>query len=202
MEDPSKYGVVVMDESGKVERFVEKPKTFVGDKINAGIYVLSPSVLNRIELKPTSIEKEVFPFIATDQKLYALTLQGYWMDVGQPKDYLTGLQLHLACLNKNGSASLATGKKFKGNVLVDESVKIGENCLIGPDVSIGKDVVIGEGVRLRNCVIMAGTKIKDYAQVPSIPPPHTLSALSPSSVFLLPLHRPLLAPPLLGASPR
>jgi len=40
--DPSKYGVVVTDESGKVERFVEKPKKFVGDNINAGIYCLNP----------------------------------------------------------------------------------------------------------------------------------------------------------------
>jgi NDP-sugar pyrophosphorylase family protein len=63
---------------------------FVGDKINAGIYVINPSVLNRIELRPTSIEKEVFPKIAADGKLFAFTLPGYWMDVGQPKDYLLG----------------------------------------------------------------------------------------------------------------
>jgi cell division septation protein DedD len=45
VEDPSKYGVVVIDEAtGLVERFVEKPKEFVGDKINAGIYVLSTKV--------------------------------------------------------------------------------------------------------------------------------------------------------------
>ena len=44
VEDPSKYGVVVMDGAGRVERFVEKPKTFCGDKINAGIYCLSPAV--------------------------------------------------------------------------------------------------------------------------------------------------------------
>ena len=36
MDDPTKYGVVVMDEYGQVQRFVEKPKEFVGDKINAG----------------------------------------------------------------------------------------------------------------------------------------------------------------------
>eukprot|EP00983_Pelagomonas_calceolata_P045383 1139715-Pelagomonas_calceolata.AAC.4 len=36
-----------------------QPQEFVGDKINAGIYVCSSSVLNRIELKPTSIEREV-----------------------------------------------------------------------------------------------------------------------------------------------
>jgi hypothetical protein len=169
--DPSKYGVVVMDEQNKVERFVEKPQvgtteqqagqevragsvagraascdgqsasggarqgtcgraaemaqalvlriqrpplypacppaqqsacnlltaslaqTFVGDSINAGIYCLSPSVLARIEPRPTSIEKEVFPAVAADGRLYAMQLEGYWMDVGQPKDYLTG-----ACL--------------------------------------------------------------------------------------------------------
>ncbi len=62
----------------------------MGDKINAGIYVLSPRVLDRIELRPTSIEKETFPLIARDAALFAFTLPGYWMDVGQPKDYLTG----------------------------------------------------------------------------------------------------------------
>ena len=65
-------------------------QSFVGDKINAGIYILSPKVLERIELRPTSIEKETFPLICLDNGLYAFTLPGYWMDVGQPKDYLTG----------------------------------------------------------------------------------------------------------------
>jgi mannose-1-phosphate guanylyltransferase len=51
VEDPSKYGVVVNHaESSKIERFVEKPQTFISNKINAGIYILNPSVLNRIEV--------------------------------------------------------------------------------------------------------------------------------------------------------
>ena len=91
VEDPSKYGVVVTDAHGKVERFVEKPKKFVGDAINAGIYCLDPCVLDRIENRPTSIEKETFPLIAADGKLFAQELVGYWMDVGQPKDYLSGV---------------------------------------------------------------------------------------------------------------
>lgn len=56
----------------------------------AGIYIFNTSVLSRIELKPTSIEKEVFPFMASDKELYAFELPGFWMDVGQPKDFLTG----------------------------------------------------------------------------------------------------------------
>ncbi|GFX02509.1 mannose-1-phosphate guanyltransferase beta-A [Trichonephila clavipes] len=49
VEEPSKYGVVVYDEHGKVDRFVEKPQEFVSNRINAGMYILNPSVLNRIE---------------------------------------------------------------------------------------------------------------------------------------------------------
>ena len=72
-------------------------QTFVGDKINAGIYVLSPAVLERIELRPTSIEKETFPLIVRDKGLFAFTLEGYWMDVGQPKDYLRGASFCCVC---------------------------------------------------------------------------------------------------------
>jgi mannose-1-phosphate guanylyltransferase len=88
---PSKYGVVVSDATGKISAFVEKPKEFVGDCINAGIYLFNQSVLNRIELKPTSIERETFPAMVKACELYAQTVTGFWMDIGQPKDYLIGM---------------------------------------------------------------------------------------------------------------
>ncbi|KAJ0984035.1 hypothetical protein J5N97_002391 [Dioscorea zingiberensis] len=164
VEEPSKYGVVVMDEeTGKVERFVEKPKTFVGNKINAGIYLLNPSVLDRIELRPTSIEKEIFPGIAADQELFAMVLPGFWMDIGQPKDYITGLTLYLNSLKKRSSPKLASGSHIIGNVIVDETAVIGKECLIGPDVAIGPGCVIETGVRLSMCTVMQGARIKSHA---------------------------------------
>lgn len=49
VSDPSKYGVVVYDEnSGRISRFVEKPQQYVGNKINAGLYIFNPSILKRI----------------------------------------------------------------------------------------------------------------------------------------------------------
>ncbi|CAL9153053.1 probable mannose-1-phosphate guanylyltransferase 3 [Musa acuminata AAA Group] len=167
VDEPSKYGVVVMDETGKVDRFVEKPKVFVGNKINAGIYLLNPSVLDRIELRPTSIEKEVFPKIAADQKLHAMVLPGFWMDIGQPKDYITGLRLYLESLRKKASSKLATGSHIVGNVLVHENAVIGEGCLIGPDVAIGPGCVIESGVRLSRCTVMRGVRIKKHACISS-----------------------------------
>ena len=77
VEEPSKYGVVVYDQStGKIDNFVEKPQEFVSNKINAGLYIFKPSILDRIEVKPTSIEKEVFPFQAADGELYCHELKG------------------------------------------------------------------------------------------------------------------------------
>merc|ERR1712076_346288 len=88
VEEPSKYGVVVYDQStGKIASFVEKPQEFISNKINAGMYIFNPSILNRIENRPMSIEKEVFPFMADDTQLYCMELDGFWMDIGQPKDY-------------------------------------------------------------------------------------------------------------------
>lgn len=63
--EPSKYGVVVHGDDGAIEHFVEKPQTFVGNHINAGLYIFNPSVLDRIPLEPTSIEKEIFPKVRT-----------------------------------------------------------------------------------------------------------------------------------------
>ncbi|KAJ1685201.1 hypothetical protein LUZ63_016591 [Rhynchospora breviuscula] len=168
VDEPSKYGVVVMEEeTGKVQRFVEKPKIFVGNKINAGIYLLNPSVLDRIELKPTSIEKEIFPKIASDEKLYAMVLPGFWMDIGQPRDYITGLRLYLDSLKKNSPSKLAKGVHIVGNVLVHESAVIGEGCLIGPDVAVGPGCVVEPGVRLSRCTVMRGVRIKKHACITS-----------------------------------
>ncbi|KAE8661116.1 putative mannose-1-phosphate guanylyltransferase 2 [Hibiscus syriacus] len=129
VDEPSKYGVVVMEEAtGRVER-------------KKSSQILQPN------------------------KLYAMVLPGFWMDIGQPKDYITGLRFYLNSLRKRSSAELASGSHFIGNVLVDESAVIGDGCLIGPDVAIGPGCVIESGVRLLRCSIMRGVRIKKHACV-------------------------------------
>lgn len=151
----SKYGVIV-NKAGtdQIERFVEKPSVFVSNKINAGVYIFNPPILDRIEasfsqrecapaphaektnthlcayssrqLKPTSIEKEVFPFMAEQGQLFAMELQGFWMDVGQPKDFLIGIGLYLSHLAKTSPKDLAQGEHIVGNVLI---VSVDRLCL-------------------------------------------------------------------------
>lgn len=167
VSEPSKYGVVKYDKEGKIERFVEKPQVFVGNRINAGLYLFNPAILDRIELKPTSIEQEIFPKMAADGNLYAMDLPGFWMDVGQPPDYLIGQVLYLESVANKNPEMLTSGPQFVGNVLVHESAKIGANCKIGPDVVIGPNVVIGDGCRLQRCALLESSVVKSHAWVKS-----------------------------------
>ena len=166
VQDPSKYGVVVHDDAGLINAFMEKPQTFVGNHINAGLYCLSPAILKRIPASPTSIEKEVFPFVADDKKLFALRLKGYWMDIGQPKDYVTGVNLHLASLRARAPAELApAGAGIKGNVLIHASARVAPGAVLGPDVVVGPHCVVEEGARLISASLLEGAVVKAHAYV-------------------------------------
>ena len=72
VEDPSKYGVVVMaptqssEEGGRVAHFVEKPKEFFTNRVNAGLYIFNKSILDRIEVKPGFLERDLFPKLAEE----------------------------------------------------------------------------------------------------------------------------------------
>lgn len=168
VEEPSKYGVVVFDgDSGRIHRFVEKPQVFVSNKINAGMYIFNPSMLSRIQLRPTSIEKEIFPVMAEESHLFAMELQGFWMDIGQPKDFLTGMCMYLQSLRQHAPERLRTGPGFHGNVLVDPSAVIGQNCSIGPNVTIGAGVVVEDGVRIKRCTVLRGARVRSHSWLES-----------------------------------
>lgn len=174
VEDPSKYGLVVSNEDGMILQFLEKPdsntKTFPTNHINAGIYLLNKEVLKRLPSIPTniSIERKIFPEMVISNDLYAMRLDGYWMDIGQPLDFIKGTKHHLHFLRKTDTQALAdstTDYTVHGNVMIDPTAKIGKGSVLGPDVVIGPNSVIGEGVRITNSTIMAGTKIASYARI-------------------------------------
>ncbi|KAJ7424733.1 Mannose-1-phosphate guanyltransferase beta [Willisornis vidua] len=193
VEEPAKYGVVVCEaDTGRICRFVEKPRVFVSNKINAGLYIFNPGILKRIQvragvlgwarlgagppaqpcslssqLRPTSIEKEIFPAMAQDGQLYAMELQGFWMDIGQPKDFLTGMCMYLQALRAQHPEKLHSGPGVVGNVLVDPSARIGANCVIGPNVTIGAGVVVEDGVRIKRCTVLEGARIRSHSWLES-----------------------------------
>ena len=87
VDDPSRFGVVPTDDDGRVIAFVEKPPRDEAptNRINAGTYVLEPSVLDRIAGgRQVSIERETFPAMVADGTLYAMPTDAYWLDAGTP----------------------------------------------------------------------------------------------------------------------
>jgi len=82
VDDPSRYGVVPTDAEGRVLGFVEKPDAASAPSrwINAGTYVLEPSILDRIPAgRRVSIEREVFPAMAAEGCLHAMQSDAYWI---------------------------------------------------------------------------------------------------------------------------
>ena len=75
--------------------------------------------------RPTSIEREIFPKMAEDKQLYRLVLQGFWIDIGQPRDYLKGMSLYLEYQRSRqgdsrelvNESEFVTAEWAKGNVL-------------------------------------------------------------------------------------
>jgi mannose-1-phosphate guanylyltransferase len=169
VEDPSKYGVVLLaPKSSQIDRFVEKPQEYVGNQINAGIYIFNPSMLARIGDGPMSIEKDVFPKMAADGQLHATPLEGFWADVGQPFNLTQVPQLGPQTRPRNPLIPPISLRKRAHRCISKDWRRVHQTnsrCKIGPNVVIGADVTVGDGVRLVNCVLMRGSSCKDYSRV-------------------------------------
>jgi dTDP-glucose pyrophosphorylase len=86
VDNPLEFGIVVTDEDGRVERFLEKPSwgQVFSDTINTGIYVLEPEVLRHIPTdRPYDFSKELFPLLLEmGRPIYGYVCEGYWQDIG------------------------------------------------------------------------------------------------------------------------
>ena len=66
-------------------------------------------MIDRIPLRPCSIEREIFPQMASEQHLYQMELPGYWMDIGQPADYIVGQGMYIQSLHEKGTLPPSLG---------------------------------------------------------------------------------------------
>ncbi|MBV8480222.1 MAG: nucleotidyltransferase family protein, partial [Actinobacteria bacterium] len=92
VDNPLEFGIVVTDEEGRVERFLEKPSwgQVFSDTINTGIYVLEPEIFDYIEPdKPVDFSADVFPRLLDDgMPVFGYVAEGYWEDVGNLEAYI------------------------------------------------------------------------------------------------------------------
>jgi mannose-1-phosphate guanylyltransferase len=155
VDDPSRYGVVPTDAAGRVEAFVEKPApgTAPTNWINAGTYVLEPSVIERIEDgRKVSIERETFPAMVADMSLFAMESDAYWVDAGTPATYL---QVQLDLIDgRRGPAEPAhhDGAKVATGATVEHSVLM-------EGVVVERDAVVRDSVLLPGASVGVGSQV-------------------------------------------
>jgi mannose-1-phosphate guanylyltransferase len=179
VEDPSAFGCVVHDESGRISQFVEKPPkgTEPTNEVNAGTYLLEPQVLDMIPPgRNVSIERETFPkILAEGHALYAYTTNDYWIDVGRPEQYLNAhrdilsgaMPLKVEPGISGPGASSTHGENIiapahiEEGVHIDPSAKIGPNVVLGPGCRVGANAVVRESVLWDNVIIEDGAQIEE-----------------------------------------
>lgn len=163
VDDPSAYGVVPTDDHGRVTGFIEKPAPgeAATNEINAGVYVLEPSILASIPSgRAVSIEREVFPMMAARGDLYARASDAYWMDIGTPEKYLRANLDALAgrfetdAVPKPGPDAVVASAGAR----IDDGARVSSACL-------GRGCVVEGGAVVRNSVLLDGVTVAAGASV-------------------------------------
>lgn len=147
VEDPSAFGVVPTDDTGRVLDFVEKPPAGEAptNLVNGGTYVVEPEVLDLVPSgRRVSIERETFPALVGTGRLYALASPASWLDAGTPATYLAANLRHADRVAR--PAGVAPDAVFDG-------------CVAAPDVRVAA------GARVERSVLMAGARVGPAAVV-------------------------------------
>ena len=161
VDNPLEFGIVVTDEDGRIERFLEKPSwgQVFSDTINTGIYVLEPEALKHVPTdRPYDFSKELFPYLLEmGRPMYGYVMDGYWQDIGNLDQFRTA---NFDALEENVRLNIP-GIRIRGNVWLGEGVEIGDleqiegpayignYCRIAPGASVGSHSVLSNSVTLR-----------------------------------------------------
>jgi mannose-1-phosphate guanylyltransferase len=171
VDDPSRYGVVPTDADGRVVAFVEKPRRgeIPSNQVNAGTYVLEPSVLERIAPgRRVSVERDTFPALAAEGRVYASASPAYWLDTGTPEAYL---RANTDLLDGTRPGPPAPGARQGGAgvwTLGRPELRgdVGPSSLVGDGAVVEAGAVVRASVVGSGCVIEPGAVVSDSVLLP------------------------------------
>ncbi|RYG70545.1 response regulator, partial [bacterium] len=179
--DTREFGIVAIDDDGRITRFQEKPtpEEAFSNMANSGFYILKKSLFADVpQGVPYDFARQLFPKLMKEGvKFYAHEMTGFWVDIGRVANYIAG-NMHLI----SGQAKVAPDVHIpEDTVLISPYVigpgsKIGSRCTIGPGAIIGarcsvgdnshisrtvvyEDVTIGAKARLTDCVIASKSRL-------------------------------------------
>ena len=162
VDDPSRFGCVPTDASGRVTAFLEKTPNPVTNRINAGCYVLQRRVIDEIPAgRAVSVERETFPaLVSSGAVVTGYVDNAYWLDVGTPEAFVRG-----SCdlvLGRMPSAALA-GPPGPALVLPGGSVEPG--ATVGDGTVVGAGSLVAAGARVEGSVLLDDVTVAAGARI-------------------------------------
>ncbi len=189
VEDPDRFGVFVV-KGKEVKKVVEKPKKFVSDIANTGLYVFDKSVFDFKLKKSQRGEYEIVDYInmlAKKEKVICEKAKGHWLSVGYPWDLIEANNTLVSEIKSDtmrdirgkveknvtikGELKVGKGTEILSGTYIKGNVVIGENCRIGPNsylrgnTSIGNGCHIGQAVEIKNSIIMDNAKVPHLSYI-------------------------------------
>lgn len=178
VSDSTGFGLVTVDDAGRVTGFREKPAPGEASAglVNAGVYVLEREVIERVpEGRAVSIERDVFPELV-GEGLFGRVLDGYWVDIGTPDRYLEATWDILESRLDTAVEASPEGVLIDPGAVVDESARIGPRAVVGPGCRIAEGVTllesvvlegstVGEGALLERTIVAPGMTVGPYEKV-------------------------------------
>ncbi|WP_254279305.1 glucose-1-phosphate thymidylyltransferase [Haloarcula marina] len=162
VDEPSRYGIVDIDEADDVVGLVEKPDDPPSNLALIGIYVFTPAIFEQIEaLEPSwrgelEITEAIQGLLDEGGRVQYHEVHGWWKDTGKPEDVLHANRLVLDAIETEVRGDIEDGAEIQGRVQLGEGsvieagavvrgpVSIGENTRIGPNAYLGPYTSIGD----------------------------------------------------------
>lgn len=153
VEDPTRFGIVGLDDEQRITQFKEKPapEEVFSHLINAGSYLFQDDIFDYIPLGRSSLEREVFPVLAEERNLNGFSFDGYFIDAGTPKSWSLGVEASIAHERWKG------GKRIDSNWHADDSVSIqGDSNVENSMLSTGASIT---SAKLNKCSLLNNVRV-------------------------------------------
>jgi len=172
VEDPTRFGIVGLDDENKVTQFKEKPKPeeVFSKLINAGSYLLEDDVFDIMPQGKHSLERDVFPVLAEEGSLAGFPFEGYFIDAGTPSSWHDGV---LRCIEEKrfNVGSISQGSWHEGKRTIARNSMVQTGCVVAGEVSdstLLRGARIESGAVVKNCLIGEDAVIGMDAQLSGV----------------------------------
>jgi len=168
VENPLPYGIVIINDEGRIVRFLEKPSwgEAFSDTINTGIYILEPHTVRLIPPKTNfDFSQNLYPLMLSKQMgLYGMIAEGYWKDVGNINEYRLAHEDLLAG-NINLDLGMQRKKVGEATLHLGKNVSLGEDLKLRGVIVCGDNAGIADGAKIENSIIGSRTRVGEGADI-------------------------------------